>query len=123
MRARSLSENPGQASPRENLRRNPDSLAPELLQLLNSEFWNVESETPSSFRGVGIRFSPQFVSSGSSLRSAAGDHSPVARWPSRTRTASAPRAPAGDSRSVLSTAPKIAKPTPTRRATCVPPAG
>ena len=52
MRARSLSEKPGQASPRENLRRNPDSLAPELLQLLNSEFWNVESGTSSSFRGV-----------------------------------------------------------------------
>jgi hypothetical protein len=52
-----------------------------------------------------------------------GDHSPVARWPSRTRTASAPRAPAGDSRSVLSAAPNIAKPTPTRRATRVPPAG
>jgi hypothetical protein len=31
----------------------PDSLAPELLQLLNSEFWNVESGTPSSFREVG----------------------------------------------------------------------
>ena len=52
MRARSLSENPGQASPRENLRGIPDSLAPELLQLLNSEFWNVESRTPSIFRGV-----------------------------------------------------------------------
>ena len=38
MRARPLSENPGQASARENLLRNPDSLAPELLQLLTSEF-------------------------------------------------------------------------------------
>ena len=28
----------------------PDSLAPELLQLLNSEFWNVELGTASSFR-------------------------------------------------------------------------
>ena len=44
LRARSSSENPGQASPRENLRRNPDSLAPELLQLLTSEFWNVSQE-------------------------------------------------------------------------------
>ena len=48
MRARSLSENPGQASPWENLRRNPDSLAPELLQLLNSG--DVESGTPSKFQ-------------------------------------------------------------------------
>ena len=52
MRARSLSENPGQASARENLRRNPRFLAPELL---NSEFWNVESGTPSSFREVHKR--------------------------------------------------------------------
>src|SRR5271157_3205692 len=33
----------------------PDSLAPELLQLLNSEFWNVASGTPSRFRGVAER--------------------------------------------------------------------
>ena len=37
-RARSLSENPGPASPWENLRQAPDSLAPELLQLLTPEF-------------------------------------------------------------------------------------
>jgi hypothetical protein len=51
MRARSLSENPGQASPRENLRRNPGSLAPELL---NSGMWSQEhrqvSEELQEFR-------------------------------------------------------------------------
>src|SRR5208282_230890 len=52
MRARSLSENPGQASAREISAGIPDSLAPELLRLLTSEFWNVESGTPSSFREV-----------------------------------------------------------------------
>ena len=45
MRARSSSENPGQAPPWENLRWNPDSLAPELPQLLTSEFWNVVRNT------------------------------------------------------------------------------
>jgi hypothetical protein len=50
MRARSLPESPGQALPGKISAGIPDSLAPELLQLLTSEFWNVESGTPSSFR-------------------------------------------------------------------------
>jgi hypothetical protein len=60
-----------------------------------------------------------FVSDGTGFAQSSV-YSPVARWPSFTRTSSAPRAPAGDSRSVLSAAPNIAKPTPTRRATFVP---
>ena len=58
MRARSLSENPGQASSRENLRRNPDSLAPELLNL-NSGMWNQEhrqvSEKLQEFRSCRVQ--------------------------------------------------------------------
>jgi hypothetical protein len=86
-----------------------------------------------NFEGVlqsdGYAASEQETVTISGQRSTSGNpqllssHSPVARWPSLTRTASAPRAPAGDSRSVLSAAPNIAKPTPTRRATCVPPTG
>src|SRR5271154_7144154 len=52
MRARSLSEIRDRHLPGKISAGIPDSLAPELLQLLNSEFWNVESGTPSSFREV-----------------------------------------------------------------------
>lgn len=52
-----------------------------------------------------------------------GCYSPRRRWSSCTRTCSAPRAPAGDSRSMLSTAPQSANPTPTRSAIRVPSTG